>query len=93
MFTNFIPVKVALPLNTKQAASIPSFAQTAFSLGPTAHFVFQVPVHMNITFFLSVGLHHYVKVKVNQSHYRTEVPRGFQEVKVPRLGDNGPEWW
>ena len=34
-----------------------------------------------------------VKVKVNQSHYRSEVPRGFQEVKVPRLRDNGPEWW
>ena len=34
-----------------------------------------------------------VKVKVNQSHYRPEVPRGFQEVKVPRLRDNGPEWW
>jgi len=31
--------------------------------------------------------------KVNQSHYRPEVPRGFQEVKVPRLHDNGPEWW
>ena len=29
-------------------------------------------------------------VKVNQSHYRAEVPRGFQEVKVPRLRDNGP---
>jgi len=28
-------------------------------------------------------------VKVNQSHYRPEVPRGFQEVKVPRLCDNG----
>jgi hypothetical protein len=23
-------------------------------------------------------------VKVNQSHYRPEVPRGFQEFKVPR---------
>jgi len=31
--------------------------------------------------------------KVNQSHYRLEVPKGFQEVKVPRLRDNGPEWW
>jgi len=31
-----------------------------------------------------------VKKKVNQSHYRPEVPRGFQEVKVPRLRDNGP---
>jgi len=27
--------------------------------------------------------------KVNQSHYRPEVRRGFQEVKVPRLRDNG----
>jgi len=30
---------------------------------------------------------------VIQSHYRPEVPRGFQEIKVPRLRDNGPEWW
>ena len=34
-----------------------------------------------------------VKVKVNQSHYYSEVPRGFQEVKVPRLRDNSPGWW
>ena len=34
-----------------------------------------------------------VEEKVNKSHYRTEIPRGFQEVKVPRLRDNGPEWW
>jgi len=32
------------------------------------------------------------KKKVNQSHYRPEVPRGFQEVKVPRICNNGPEW-
>jgi len=32
-------------------------------------------------------------IKVNQSHYRPEVPRGFQEFKVPRLRDNGPELW
>jgi hypothetical protein len=31
-----------------------------------------------------------VKVKVKQSRYR---PRGFQEVKVPRLHDNGTGWW
>jgi len=31
--------------------------------------------------------------KLKQSHYRPEVPRGFQEVKVPRLRDNGPGWW
>jgi len=30
---------------------------------------------------------------VNQSHYRPEMSRGFQEVKVPRLRDKGPEWW
>jgi len=34
-----------------------------------------------------------LKKKVNQSHYRPEMPRGFQEVKVPRLRDNGPGWW
>jgi len=34
-----------------------------------------------------------VKSKVNQSHYRLEVHRGFQEVKVPRLRDNGPGRW
>ena len=28
-----------------------------------------------------------------QSRYRSEVPRGFQEVKVPRLHDNGTGWW
>ena len=32
------------------------------------------------------------KKNVNQSHYRPEVPRGFQEVKVPRLRNNGPGW-
>jgi len=31
--------------------------------------------------------------KVNQSLYRPEVPRGFQEVKVPGLRDIGPGWW
>ena len=29
-------------------------------------------------------------VKVNQSHYRPELPSWSQEVKVPRLRDNGP---
>jgi len=28
------------------------------------------------------------KVKVNQSHYRPEMPRWFQEVKVPKLLEN-----
>ena len=34
-----------------------------------------------------------LKQKVNQSRYRPEVPRGFQEVKVPTLLGNGPGWW
>ena len=34
-----------------------------------------------------------VHVKKTQSHYRPELPRGFQEVKVPRLCNNGPGWW
>jgi len=42
----------------------------------------------NITLFAVAFIY-----KVNQSHYRFEVPRGFQEVKVPRLRDSGPEWW
>ena len=32
-------------------------------------------------------------VKVNQSHYRSEVPRGFQVIKVTRFHDNGTGWW
>jgi hypothetical protein len=31
--------------------------------------------------------------KLNQSHYRPEMPGGFQEVKVPRLRNNSPGWW
>ena len=30
------------------------------------------------------------KKKGKQSHYRPEVPKGFQEVKVPRLRANSP---
>jgi len=32
-------------------------------------------------------------VKVKQSHYRPEVPRGFREVKVARLRDSGLGGW
>jgi len=31
--------------------------------------------------------------KLNQSHYRPKMPRGLQEVNVPRLCDSGPGWW
>jgi len=33
------------------------------------------------------------QVGKNQSHYRPEVRRGFREVKVPRLRDDGPGCW
>ena len=71
--------------------------------------VFNGIVHMErcenpITFvyFKCVDIHSVYKThththiyiyKVNQSHYRPEVARGFQEVKVPRLRDSGPGWW
>ena len=32
-------------------------------------------------------------VKIKQSCYRPEGPRGFQEVKVPRFHDNDTGWW
>ena len=44
--------------------------------------------------FTSVSFHHcsiLITVKVNQSHYRPEVPRGFQEVKVPRFRDKAQD--
>ena len=47
----------------------------------------------NVSIIKLVVLTALLLVKGNQSHYRPEVPRGFQEVKVPRLRDNGPEWW
>jgi len=31
--------------------------------------------------------------RVDQSHYKPETPRGFQDVKVPTLRDNGPGWY
>ena len=43
-----------------------------------------------ICFYAATSSHEYASIP---SHYRPEVPRGFQEVKVPRLRDNGPGWW
>jgi len=36
-----------------------------------------------------VYIYIYIYNSKKLSHYRLEVPRGFQEVKVPRLRDNG----
>ena len=58
--------------------------QTQFIEKIKTHFMFN-------NFFPKILL--FVKLKVNQSHYRPEVPRGFQEVKVPRLRDSGTGWW
>jgi len=41
---------------------------------------------------ISLLIFMYIK-KVKQSHYRPEVPRVFQEVKVPRLRDSDSGWW
>ena len=45
--------------------------------------------------FFSLTLHMtaHIRVKVNRCHYRPKVPGGFQEFKVPRLRDSGPEGW
>ena len=45
-----------------------------------------------VNYCIIINAHFNLK-KVNQSHYRPEVPRGFQEVKVPRSRYNGPGWW
>jgi len=48
---------------------------------------------------LYLDMHVCIKVKKasfgtdSLSHYRPEVPRGFQGVKVPRLRDSGPGRW
>ena len=42
----------------------------------------------------TIQSHRITYQKVSQSCYGPEVPtRGFQEVKVPRLCDNGTGWW
>jgi hypothetical protein len=35
----------------------------------------------------------YQQVKVKQFRYRPGMAQWFQEVKVPRLHDNGTGWW
>jgi len=49
-----------------------------------------VPVEQRAVYISELMYTVWRKEKVNQSHYRPEVPRGFQEVKVPKLRDNGP---
>jgi len=51
-----------------------------------------MPSEYTIRHSKEAGYIHWYKVKVNQSHYRPEVPREFLEVKVPRLRANGTEW-
>jgi len=49
----------------------------------------QRPFFPTSSFYVAATL----EKKVNQSHYRPEVPREFKEVKVPGLHGNGPGWW
>jgi len=53
------------------------------TVGPLAHDICFVVRG----FLLTPFIRHLLTVKVNQSRYRPEVPRGFQEVKVTRLRD------
>jgi len=50
-----------------------------------------------IMYYLFLFITYEIQVKFdakkNQSHYRPEMLRGFQGVKVPRLRDIGPGWW
>jgi len=55
--------------------------------------VFCTSISVMYTLLRESSFNRLKKVKVNQSHYRPDVPRGFQEVKVPRLRDNGPGLW
>jgi len=50
--------------------------------GATDDLVSFCPVYIYIYIYI------YIYTKVNQSHYRPEVPRGFQEVEAPRFHDN-----
>jgi len=45
-----------------------------------------------VTKFIAHFTPYEVKKMVNQSHYRVEVTRGFQELKATRLRDNAPGW-
>jgi len=44
-------------------------------------------LHRRMRNYKKVG---FVKPKVNHSHYRPEMSKGFQ---VPKLRENGPGWW
>jgi len=69
-------------------------SSVGFIKKPSSDLVPYREVHKKLS--LRVGLRSnsfIISIKVNQCHYRPEVPRGFQEVKVPRLCDNDPGWW
>ena len=46
-----------------------------------------------VTMVLLIYYSIFLNINVNQAHYRPEMPRGLQEVKVPRFRDNGRGWW
>jgi hypothetical protein len=46
-----------------------------------------------VTSYQNLRLYRCIFPVLYQPHYRPEVPRGFQEVKVPKLRDNGQGWW
>jgi len=69
-------------------------------------YVYKVYMHIFKVVYVYIYIHSQVHVKcskyfpVRKLHTRysstitgLEWPRGFQEVKVPRLHDNGTGWW
>ena len=85
------PACNGLPLNTY----ISKYARTKRCYnerGSRTHYVRSSILHCVVCVCVCIiYIYIYIYIyKVNQSHYRPEVPRGFQEVKVPRLRDNGP---
>jgi len=72
--------------------SLMHFSGTLFSKTVFAHYT------LPLGFISCFKVTHSTQIKcmvlmVNQSHSRPKVPWGFQVVIIPRLCDNGPEWW
>jgi len=84
---NLVLNKINTPPNVKDCVLHPSLCiSSTISRGSNTRNVIlflQRLIRRGLTSFFS-------KNKVHQSHYRPEVPRGFQEVKFLRLRDNGP---
>jgi len=83
-----------------------STGQSAFIISQDSNMLFLVLIrilrqvrcigtHCMWSLFIYITMIHiimFLLCKENHYHYRLQVPRGFQEVKVPTIHDNGPGW-